>query len=84
MLSIACAIWYVTIYPTMPNRYIGSWHKVTTIIVLLFNYYIFLKASFTDPGTIKKENNKKYRESFKNDEMLYFDDRNCKTCDIVK
>ena len=84
MLSVACSIWYVLIYPTIPNRFLGSWHQYTTILTLIFNYYIFLKASFTDPGTIKKENNEKFRESFKNDEILYFDNRICKSCDIVK
>eukprot|EP01080_Neovahlkampfia_damariscottae_P007067 gene7067-11230_t len=84
LLSVGCSIWYVLVYPSIPNRYLSSWHQYTTIITLVFNYYIFLKASFTDPGTIKKENNEHFRNSFKNDEILYFDDRHCKTCDIIK
>ena len=51
-----------------------------------FGFWLYYKASTTDPGIITEENNHIYLKKYESyyDEGIYLRDQKCRTCQIVK
>ncbi|ODV87329.1 hypothetical protein CANARDRAFT_189297, partial [[Candida] arabinofermentans NRRL YB-2248] len=70
-----------------------NWFQLWIIIVpsIALNYVSFLMATFADPGSLRKlsanpEQLERLRRSniFKSDGVIFFDDVDCKTCNLPK
>jgi hypothetical protein len=77
-------LYFITIFKMIPNVLVPSYHRVLPIFVLIFAYASYWKACFSNPGNIDPKNQDKYANSFLNDELLYFPNRKCETCGIIK
>ncbi|KAF0972194.1 hypothetical protein FDP41_009502 [Naegleria fowleri] len=84
LLSINVVLYLFTVFKAIPNLYVPAYHRYTGFVALVLTYFSFLKASFSDPGFIKKTNAKQFEKSFPFDEVMYISERKCTTCDIIR
>ena len=71
-------------FPLLPCRYLGEWHKINAVILILMCSYSYYKACAMDPGFITTESHTKAIERFEYDHFLFAPKSTCKTCLLEK
>ncbi|KAL0480653.1 PAT17 [Acrasis kona] len=84
LMAVNVGFFFVFVFPLWPNARVTMLHKVLCFFIILSPYLAFMKACFSDAGVITKDTEQRYNETFKNDNIMYFKDRKCPTCGIIK
>jgi DHHC palmitoyltransferase len=84
-LVVGCyGLFVVHGYPYLPNQFMGGYHKILGAINFAICVITFVLASFVNPGTITKENNKEYLALYPSDNFMFPAERECLSCGIEK
>lgn len=70
-------------YPFIPGAHLAAYHKYFGFVVFAMCLLVWVKASFTDPGTVTAENVDALLEYYEFDEQL-FTSIECRTCKTIK
>lgn len=65
-------------------QFLSPLHKVAVLIVSASPYYTLYKAVYSDPGFVTPENHSRAMELYPFDNLNFFPDTVCRTCNFVK
>lgn len=84
LMIVNVALFFFFMWDQLPNRYVGTFQKYCAFPCIFVLIFSFLKASYSNPGKITKENVDQFKNSFPYDGVSYIPDQICKTCGMVK
>lgn len=72
------------IYPHVPNEFISHLHTISINLSFYFCLFVYYKACTVQPGRVTHTNYKHYQQMYQYDEIVYFKDNTCKSCEVIK
>jgi hypothetical protein len=84
VLMVGCKIAFVReTYSYIPNRYIDAHHKVTSTVLYVVCFSLFIYMCLSDPGVITPANLEQFHE-YPSHPVLYPENKFCRTCKTRK
>ncbi|XP_062215533.1 probable protein S-acyltransferase 17 [Phragmites australis] len=72
-----------TSFKYIPGYYVSGLHRYLSIVAVLVGSILFVLTSFSDPGTVTKDNVSQYVSSYPYDNIIYVE-KECSTCKITR
>eukprot|EP01064_Diplonema_japonicum_P003481 TRINITY_DN12235_c0_g1_i1.p1 TRINITY_DN12235_c0_g1~~TRINITY_DN12235_c0_g1_i1.p1 ORF type:complete len:410 (+),score=74.05 TRINITY_DN12235_c0_g1_i1:68-1231(+) len=82
MISVAVVFYFWGVFPLYMKSLVSEIHYITAPGSVFLAGYCFVKACYSDPGTVTRENHT--IQAYPYDEKLFCSNQNCVTCLTVK
>ncbi|EGW34517.1 uncharacterized protein SPAPADRAFT_135163 [Spathaspora passalidarum NRRL Y-27907] len=70
--------------PMVTTSMIGPYYKTDITFIIILVYSSTILAIFSDPGVVSSKKPVPHNYKFQNNQLIFFNDKTCNTCHIVK